>query len=131
MTPMALLMAHDTDSSTGTSTSAKCHLILLNNHLNIINAQVLFMCYIYMFICYCHVHDRNQKTPQMPCIGHTCQLVHIHVRHFCVRIYISYEPTAINRVNRNSSIHTFYIIGMSRKEYPCHTVHMWSTTLLL
>ena len=38
--PMATLMVHDTDTSTSTSTHTKCHIVPLNNHLNMTKAML-------------------------------------------------------------------------------------------
>ena len=108
MMPMALSVAHSTDVSNGTSTSTKCHIIPLNNHLNITNTMVQLTAP--STPCYCHVHDQNEYALHIPKISHTYQLVPVHRWHLYLSINASYKPTAINNMNRTSEIHLFYII---------------------
>ena len=110
ITPMALSMAYGMGASTGTSPRTKGHIIPLNHHLNITNSMLSLMAP--SASCYCHVHNKNWYTPLMSHIIHTCQLAHVYIWHLYVSIYAWYDPTAIKGVNRNSCIHTFFIIGV-------------------
>ena len=91
MMPLALA-SHDTNSivngngaSTGSSTSTKCHMIPLNNHLNITNAMVSLMAP--SASCFWHVLGKNLYVSQVVHISYTCQLVHVQIWH--TSIYIS------------------------------------------
>ena len=97
MTPIALSMAHHTNTSTGTSTRAKCHIIPLNNHLKI----QLQWCHWWHHQLYIIATYMTKTNMHLKChICHTCQLVHVHIWHSYVSLYSSYIPTAINNVNR-------------------------------
>ena len=58
---------------------------------------------------------------------HKCQLVLLNIWHFYVSIYASYEPTTINNMNRNSGVHSFYIIGIC----PCDMIYMGRSVHIL
>ena len=73
---------------------------------------------------YCHVCVNNKYASQIPHICHICELLHVHIWNNDVSTFAWCELTAINNVTRNTSIHTFYIIGICPRTNMLATLHI-------
>ena len=122
VTPMVLLMAH----GTGTSTSLKGQNIPLNKHL-ITNAIVSLMAP--SASCYCHVHDKNCYILQRPHTSHICQLVHVHIQHLCqctCLLWTHCNQQWEQEIWYTYILHYWY---MPLNKHTCPTVHVFYCSL--